>query len=165
MTLPIGSIVASILSSEDFNNNMPHGEHWQLADGHDCGPGELRRTIQNNQYYAALNPGNVAKVPDLRGVFLRGHNSGHIGDRDQRADGKGNTDLTPIGAYQGDDVGPHAHNSRVGYADAGYTGQSVDGGWHGSGGAATDNPAADQDHPRRETRPRSVTVNYFIRVK
>lgn len=161
MTLPVGSIVASILSLEDFNSLMPRGEKWVLADG-DAASGKLQDLIENKPFYRALNIDNKARVPDLRGMFLRGHNSGRRGNESPREDGHQNPQATDMGGIQLDDVGPHVHNYGRGFDDAGRVDRGD--GWYGKASGTTEPPNGDGDHPRAETRPRNVTVNYFIRV-
>jgi hypothetical protein len=157
-TLPVGSIVASILSPSDFAKQMPKGEVWQLADGTPVPQGPLQALIRNSAEYRALNPSNVAHKPDLRGVFLRGKNA----KRNDNMGNPGNVELD-VGSYQSDDVGPHTHGQRVGYPDAG----GADSGdrWHGEAGTQTGNPTTATGYDRLETRPRNVTVYYYIRVK
>jgi hypothetical protein len=172
MSLPIGSIVASILSAEDFQSHMPSGETWRLANADAIPHGPLLNTVTNKAYYKALNVQGVMHLPDLRGVFLRGQNSGHATTSGQdpskkRGDGRGNPADVDVGDYQSDDVGPHIHSQRVGYPDGGYSGSvpAPNGAWHGAASDDTGSPKPDgPDHPRVESRPRSVTVNYFIRV-
>jgi hypothetical protein len=156
MSLPIGSIISSILDPHDFQQMRPHGETWVLANGAQLPAGPLQKLIQNNAYYEAMNPGNVAHSPNLQGVFLRGKNN-------DRADGRGNAagDLK-VGTYQADDVGPHTHGYRVGYENS--TSDSKGKGWNDKTGEHTKDPDPDGDHKREETRPRSVTVNFYLRV-
>ena len=151
MALPVGSIIASILSEPDFKRQTPSGEHWELADGKDVPAGALQTLMRNNAYYKVLNPNNVAKKPDLQGVFLRGKNN-------TRKDGHGtpNNEDLDIGLYQADDVGPHTHESKVGFANYGEPAQGA--GWQGEAWTTT-KPSAGL-----ETRPRNVTVNFYIRV-
>lgn len=153
MALPVGSIIASILRPDDFKAHMPAGEHWELADGTAVPKGTLQSLIQNNAYYKLLNPNNVAKKPNLQGVFLRGKNN----KRDDNKGSPNNQDLE-MGAYQEDDIGPHTHTQTVGYANAAAEHQGD--GWHGQGSTTTGNP----DSGGLETRPRNVTVNFYIRV-
>lgn len=164
MTLPIGSIVASILSAEDFKTVVPAGQKWTLANGDPMPAGPLQHLLSNKSYYKALSKNNVAMLPDLRGMFLRGQNSGHANLSAPRNDGLQNPEHVDVGGYQSDDVGPHIHPQKVGYADAGVVGQAQDGCWHGRAGDSTSPPSPEGGHPRVETRPRNVTVNYFIRI-
>lgn len=163
MTLPVGSIIASILSVDDFAKVMPQGEVWKLANGDAVPHGALLNLMTNKPYYKALEKNNVAITPDLRGIFQRGQNSGYADLSKPRADGHQNPDNVDIGAYQGDDVGPHVHPILTGFQNSGSAGGGG-GVWQGSGGTSSSPPTADATYPRMETRPGNVTVNYFIRV-
>ena len=59
--LPIGTIIASMLESEQFQNIT--GNNWKPADG---------RKVSAKSGYAKLTGNTV--LPDLRGMFLRGLN-------------------------------------------------------------------------------------------
>ncbi|WP_316224969.1 MULTISPECIES: hypothetical protein [unclassified Bradyrhizobium] len=153
MTLPVGSIVPSILNLADFKKQMPSTETWELADGTKLAKNSLAKIIEaGGTDYAALNPGNAPTKPNLNGAFLRG--------RDYSAPtALRNPDgLQPVGTFQTDGVGPHSHPQKVGYANASAMNQGD--GWHGQGGDNTGNP----NNGLPETRPKNVTVNFFIRV-
>jgi len=163
MPLPVGSIVASILSAEDFATVVPHGEVWKLANGEPVPHGALLNLMTNKPYYKSLIKNNVAVTPDLRGVFLRGQNSGHANLSNPRADGHQNPDNVDVGGYQDDDLGPHQHPILTGFQNSGTAGGQGPV-WQGSGGTSSGPPSSDANHTRAETHPRNVTVNYFIRV-
>lgn len=156
---PIGTVIASILQYEEFKALM-RGEQWVIANGGEINPTigrPLISVIQNNNYYSVLNPGNKACVPDLRGIFLRGMNVGRNND-----EGNSDGDIK-VGTYQSDDVGPHVHSAVSGYANSGSADRGD--GRHGDGATNTSGPiAGETNRPRRESRPRNVTVNFYIRV-
>lgn len=158
----VGEIVASILSEQQFYQlNSPN--EWVLADG---------RTIDNNSAYARIANRNV--VPDLRGVFLRGKNY----DRDILT-GNSSGDLD-LGTYEGDAFEDHVHiyqrpaypegrtQRPVNNARAQYEGWDVGDGPKVLAGPDATGDAVNLDRSpdgnAEETRPRSVTVNYFIRI-
>lgn len=136
----LGEIVASMLSTEQFV--ATYGSGWILADG---------RAVPNTEYARYVGP----RVPDLRGIFLRGRNYGR-----PRNEGNAEGDL-PTGHYQSFQISRHAHGTTQMIYD-----NNVDGvdscclrsGDHHNEGRMTAEAGGD------EVRPNSVTVNYFIRV-
>ncbi len=97
VNFPVGTIVSSILPPDKFAKavgdvDLPEPS-WILADG---------RSINGASTYSQLT-GDV-KIPDLRGMFLRGMNEG-------RADGNEDPDRNRIvGQLQMDSFKKHDHN-------------------------------------------------------
>jgi hypothetical protein len=138
----VGDVVTSMLSPEDFAK--AHGPGWVLAEG------------QSAQGTAWARLTRKLNVPDLRGVFLRGKNH-------KRSDKTGNPsgDL-PLGAYQSDAFQKHRHNldpRTLNYDGSGSHSLDVREGTT-LGRTSETEFAGDQS----ETRPRSVTINFFIKV-
>lgn len=155
--LPIGTILTSILDKKHFPCTV--GGTWALAAGGKVATRTKFAILvrQNLTVYAPLVRGNDIYVPDLRGVFLRGKNY-------DRALNEGNVDGDlALGSQQGDDIGQHRHPYIRGYADAGVMGSAGDGNWHGTAGGITAGVESD-GFKRAETRPRNVTVNFYIRI-
>jgi hypothetical protein len=93
--------------------------------------------------------GNV-RVPDLRGLFLRGKDNARSG-------GSGNPDGdVPIGRYQADEIASHSHSF-----GSSYRGSESHSGGQGRYEVATDWTGFTGG---AETRPRNVTINYFVRI-
>lgn len=159
--LPVGSIVASILSVTDFLKNVARGETWQQADGTAlAATTALGKIIHGGGAdYDELRTANntEALTPNLNGVFLRGR------DYSQPANLRNPEGSLKPGHLQLDDVGPHKHNTQIGYQNANSPGAGSPV-WQGSASAESDNPNGVAGHPRAETRPKNVTVNFFIRV-
>lgn len=137
--IPTGTIVAY------YGDKVPKG--WMLCDG---------STIPSD--FEELRKVAGEKVPDLRGMFLRGVNSGRI-------DGKGDTETDrKIGSFQDDLLRKHSHAFTLqgaagnkafvnrepawGYDD-----------WHGA--ASTANTS---EQGGTETRPKNVAVNFIIKL-
>jgi hypothetical protein len=142
--LPIGTILPSMLGPNLFAAIVgdPEGSKWVLADG--------RPVDKESEYYKNLS---AKKVPDLRGVFLRGLDKG--GKRDP--DGKNRK----AGDLQEDAFKKHRH----GYPTAGGTKKKE---WRGSGKIKVSLAFHQQgfvniegDH---ETRPKNVAVYYYIKI-
>ena len=136
-SLPVGTVVASMLEKDQFEKAA--GKSWVLAAGQEV----------KDSKYAKLT--GKTTVPDLRGMFLRGANQ-------DRNDAMQNPEAKALGDYQEDSFKAHFHGGitvpsgndggRSGRQDALY-GKNSD--HTGEAGGA-------------ETRPRNVTVNYFIKI-
>ena len=152
MTLPVGSIVASVLTPQDFKKFVGSSEIWELADGTKLGGNALAKIVAVGGEYATLNPNNIPTKPNLMGVFLRGRDYAE-GPNLRNPDGKVN-----VGTYQGDQVIAHSHgHPRPGGDDGSREGGGRDG-WYSHSANQTENFGGP------ETRPRNVTVNFYIRV-
>lgn len=151
--LPIGSIVASILTVADFKKHVLAAETWELADGTALAAGALKTAIEaGGAEYAALNPANVPIKPNLNGAFLRGRDYATTAAQFRNPDGK-----TLVGTFQPDDFKSHHHPTHV-PASIGGDRTSRGDAWYGDGGQNTG------DFGGTETRPKNATVNFFIRI-
>jgi hypothetical protein len=140
--LPVGSVVASMLTEAQFQDEASDG--WVIADG---------RNVSASAY--ALLTG-FTTAPDLRGVFIRGKN-------DARSSATGNSGGDKaLGTYEADQFAAHTHPYLYRVPNAGSGGSD--------GGGDTDRALSDINSDTSsagtgtETRPRSVTINYFIRI-
>ena len=136
----LGEVVASMLDATQFA--QVNGSGWVLADG---------RAVPDTVYARMVAP----NVPDMRGIYLRGRSYG----RESRT-GNAEGDL-PVGTYQSDLIARHAHSTvqMIGNnAIDGVDSTTIHSGEHHNEARLTGEFGGD------ETRPRSVTVNYFIRV-
>lgn len=110
------------------------------------------------------------QLPDLRGRFLRGLDSGAGNDPDasSRTDADGvNTQGDVVGSYQEDAFQGHWHNILAGLSGGNYVSKSNGGTGSGSSFNAGRDPISDGTNgdPRisSETRPKNVYVNYIIK--
>jgi hypothetical protein len=150
--LPVGSIIPSLLNVSEFAKEAGDpstfdlsASKWTLADGKSV-PGT---------HYAELT-GN-APLPDLRGVFLRGKNNG-------RTDGRGNSQELNLGDFQDDQFQDHVHEyNRGGVTQGGSELYAMPGNTNGGVPRAPTNYIIQGKHGD-ETRPRNVTVNYYVRI-
>jgi hypothetical protein len=135
LSLPIGSIVASMLAEEKFQEI--NGDDWVLADG---------RESSTEYFNATAN----ANIPDLRGMFLRGLNAG-------RDDGNEDPNTSRVaGDFQVDEFKSHRHLENLATGSGGaYSG----GTWGTVYTNYTDFTGG------AETRPRNMAVYWFIKVK
>lgn len=101
-------------------------------------------------------------LPDLRGEFLRGVDSGAGNDPDaaSRTDRGDGTTGDNVGTKQDGEVGPHRHGTDVqGVNESNWDGANSRGGNQVSGRART------TENTGSETRPRNVGVLFYILAK
>ena len=170
--LPVGTIIASVLEPKIFlaegNNNK-----WHLADNSAAPIGSKYADIINN-----ANINSSTRLPDLRGVFLRGLNVDR-NDGKQDLDGGSRVagDFQPystalpnskfIGAAGQAGQHQHTYDKARGY-DSG-TGNHARA--KPSGASGTTNPSGNHVHSVEitsggdvETRPNNVSVYYYIKI-
>lgn len=136
----VGEIVSTMLSKEEFIKQNGT-DYWMLADG---------SPVPENSSYKKLI-GNT--TPDLRGVFLRGKNY----DRPTSVGNpEGNLDL---GSYRDDMFAKHNHEFGISTVTANYNRAML----YRSEATPTLKTKSG-DAGGIETRPRNVTVNYFIKI-
>lgn len=143
----IGQVITSVLDSTTFFYKFSRDE-WMLANGQAVPVS----AVDFRKMYGA-------NVPDLRGVFIRGKNYSR---NDEYKNPSG--DL-PNGYKQTDEIQSHAHlfySTLIGYGFGG----------HGGGDNNTvisADPAkpsnATQSSTGAETRPKNVTLSYYIRIR
>lgn len=170
--IPVGTIIASSLTKKQFFEHHSK-KYWALADGSSIG--------QNYKYFDITNNANV---PDLRGVFLRGKDHGRRLTDDLPL-GEYQDDIVDLDSinfkttkyikqnHNGKDTVPQ-QTRRAGYvkkdiSEIDFKNIGITGFGHSSGKSkSTDLPKhnhiveayGDGD----ETRPKNVTVNYFIKI-
>lgn len=143
-TVPVGTIIASYLSKQQMKGT--YGDEWVLANGDDVST--------KSQFFKITGK---TKLPDLRGMFIRGLNEG-------RNDGK--QDPQPnrtAGDYQEDAFKEHHHKLIWHHRS-----------FHGAGGPGippVDEPGKDQPDTTKkpkeggdETRPKNVAVYFYIKI-
>ena len=145
--VPVGTIVASMLTPAEFASQSgdpkefdPSVSRWSLADGRDVTRAKFRA--------AALSD----RVPDLRGMFLRGMN---VGRRDGKEDPD---DKREVGHLQDDELKSHAHP--LGFGRHGLQ--------NGKGDVDLEINGSPQESTLavggKETRPRNVAVYYYVKI-
>jgi hypothetical protein len=162
--LPIGSIVASYLDYKTFcilNDQDPglsEKSVWFPCDG---------RKLPNKCKYARSG---AQFTPDLRGLFLRGLNEmipGNQGAPELNPDQE-NKEEQGVGRLQKDSVGTHGHSlvtrtpANAGSSDA----ISLEGAdaVAGHNGKTTTTGRHVTAHPGLETRPKNVSLFYYIKI-
>lgn len=172
MSLPVGTVVYSMLDEGQFQAEMAHtgaGETWVLADG--------RNVAGQNTRYESVTHTSV--LPNLCGVFVRGKNNG-------RRDGFENPDgEVAAGAPTMDRFKSHSHGGSTGtdspdhsHGFGGYpygisyggdnTGQNLgvqpNGFYRQTDGANARHTHTIAADGAAETSPKSITLNAFIRI-
>lgn len=155
---PIGKIVASLLKPKFFMETVcqkpmlnPRRNVWALADG---------SNVLGSAYATWIGP----KLPDLRGVFLRG-----LDDMDTF---KGPANIDPYssenngkkrkaGSFQEDKIGKHKHRISTRTADTGIGGPKLP---YRRGGTSGEWWSEDNPDASIETRPKNVAVYYYIKI-
>ena len=170
--LPVGTIIASVLKPRVFLDGRR--DKWHLADASSIPEGELSRLVKQH----GLKIPDDSRLPDLRGMFLRGQNDG-------RVDGKGDPqEKRQVGSYQSAATGQpstpftgkarfsgkhqHGFNAAIAYMsgpDKGHERAKP------SGRKGTTEPADPHEHSVSitgggdvETRPGNVSVYFYIKV-
>lgn len=159
--LPIGTILTSILDVQHFPCTV--AGTWIVANGRVLLPDQRLESIirMNLGVYAALVDVTKNKIhaPNLQGVFLRGR------DYTNDKDGKGNPDTVRLGEYQPDGLKAHTHVLAKTYPNLPHApDRDADRRTLGSVGWGGYPDAVSLPEGGRETRPRNVTVNFYIRV-
>jgi hypothetical protein len=155
---PAGAIIP-FGGNED---KIPDG--WLLCDGTSYGAVDYADLFDAIGYNWGTTDPDTFRVPDLRGVFLRGVNGGiSDGFADPNTDARvsrytgGNIGNT-VGSYQADQFKSHSHTYKNTLMIIG------NGGYHGGGsyGGASQNPPVNNTGGD-ETRPMNAYVNYIIK--
>ena len=99
--IPVGTIVASVLSPKDFLEH--YGNNWVVADGSEVGT--------DTKYYKITGK---RKIPDIRGRFLRGMNLNiEIDPQKDREVGDHQNDSTKIPDSLSISEGSHTHTAEI----------------------------------------------------
>jgi len=154
--IPVGAIVASVLDYQQFlkangldqldNSNMKIAP-WVPCDGR----------ILSVSRYAEYSGG---KVPDLRGVFLRGINDYGVAFATVTTvpDQQKNPENKLAGEFQLDMFKAHDHGITTYYDKIPRTGGTTSDIWR------NDRPTRTSMEGGAETRPKNVTVYYYIKI-
>jgi hypothetical protein len=173
--LPIGTIIASYLTFEQFNavtsNNTNCPNNVWLARCSKWSPADGRSVVGSKLADFPLPLQGI--VPDLRGVFLRGLNqfdpNSPVAQDSSRNDPDKNRNLA--GSYQRDEFQGHRHNYEIGsntpdtVSDGAFkAGTGID--RYNGGRIQGPVELKGNDTPRFgvETRPKNVAVYYYIRI-
>jgi hypothetical protein len=139
---PVGTVIASYLSPQQMKDN--YGAEWVLANGDDVSTKTAFYTITGK-----------TKLPDLRGMFIRGLNGNR---NDEKQDPDGNNRV--VGDYQADDFQKHNHT----IATAGVWGRSFKG-EDGSTKTAYKMDGYTGEKGGEETRSRNIALYYYIKIR
>ena len=145
--------------------NFLESQGWMLCNGRWLSKGTYPELFAVIGTLYGENSGQEAfRIPDYRGLFLRGYDAGAGMDpqADERLGPTGSLPFNVVGSLQCDAFQDHTHNydiaSPAGISSSG-TAASVS---TGSQATSLSNPPA-LSGP--ETRPRNVSVNYIIKFR
>lgn len=152
--MPVGTIIASYLDVEHFylatkNNERSPGGTWTAAKSKWC-PAD-GRVVPGSLF---LEIASQDRVPDLRGMFLRGLNVMEPVPQVSLSPDRSDPENRAVGSYQADEIKTHRH----GYREPDGGGGSVQRGGMGLEPKITDPTGGS------ETRPKNVAVYYYIRI-
>lgn len=175
-SIPIGTIISSLLPYEAFMevNKFKKTSNLKLLTWAPCDGRVIASSL-----FAENGGGNEA--PDLRGVFLRGINDFQVPGGGPIKNERLNPALMIAGQFQPDALQEHAHNFRManGYDRRGQVdviSSAIHPGGNGDTGLYTPNnghskmklsPSPNANSPLNydiETRPKNVTVYYYIKI-
>ncbi len=140
-SFPVGTVVASYLTPQQMKEHF--GDEWVLA---------LGQVVSTKTAFYTIT--GKTKLPDLRGMFIRGLNAGR---NDGKQDPAGNDRV--VGDYQADAFQAHTHAIRV------------DGIWHRSFQGENGSPKTGYEASGLtgatggpETRAKNIALYYYIKV-
>ena len=150
----IGEIVTSILKKSDFQNL--YGPDWELLDGGIVEQVELLAYLPPE----LQNTNGKTYLPDARGKFIRMHNNGAIGGEYDSNENR------QLGSYQSDTFASHEHDQHERLAGSNCCKEGK--AW----GDIFVNPSRQRqkmpfqtgETGGKETRPKNIAMNFFIRV-
>jgi hypothetical protein len=150
--LPVGTVVASMLTQTQFNAQVGSG-NWKLADG---------SSSAGTTYQAVTG---FSTLPDLRSVFLRGKDNGRgLNPNGDLALGTFTSDVFASHNHGVNDPG-HFHNyDAFRTSGAGATGQAFPSSGNNMTTTTNTTGISIAAAGGNETAPKTVTINYFIRV-
>jgi hypothetical protein len=152
---PVGAVIAAMLTETQFQQQC--GPEWVLADG---------RSATGTRYNSITGS---STIPDLRGVFLRGkNNSRSDGNQDPAGE-------QTLGTYESDQNKAHTHftvydgieNTSFGTGTPiakQRTGSTADANYNLGGQTNTANIGLTTSDGGNDSRPRSVVINWFIKI-
>ena len=148
--------------------NRLEAQGWMLCDGRYLSTTaypELYAVLGNLYGSKISGSDSLFAIPDYRGLFLRGFDSGAGMDPDaaNRTDPTGNHVANTVGSLQCDAFQKHTHNYSI-------TQQLATPAESGNAASVTSTSTAttDPNGPARttsETRPKNVAVNYIIKFR
>lgn len=172
--LPVGTVISSTLDFSAFsavtkNNDANAGGNFWTAVYSKWAPADGRQVL-GSAYARAVS---VNSVPDLRGVFIRGLN---VFDPSETSHNGRDPDSRTVGSYQGDQFAAHDHGGgNHHHATALQNGAAPQ-----YGGIIVRKPGSDfagnpeavttdsgtiiQSQGGPETRPRNVSLFFYIRI-
>ena len=167
MTVPIGTMMAYAGDANYVNTQEElQNQGWLICNGDEY-PTEsypdLYTLIQN--YYGTPTDDQKFKVPDLRGLFVRGIDNGRGEDPDAESRisyPSGGNSGDKVGSYQVDAFKQHSHEMQF---NDGAQAEGSDGGRKGKYQGDYNPSMKTQSVGGNETRPKNIYVYWIIKAK
>lgn len=173
--VPVGTIIASYLTFEELNSTIENTRNkngiWKSSESA-WAPADGRSVSENSRFYELTKS---AKLPDLRGVFLRGLNQFDLNehfligdvqkDPENRKRGHFQTDALKIHDHPIEDPG-HAHKYNESSEAKGSSGKGGN-----DMGLSKNSSSKDSTNIKvksigddKESRPKNVAIYYYIKI-
>jgi hypothetical protein len=163
---PVGSIICSFLDFDQFNlltrnNELGAGNLWTSAKSK-WSPAD-GRPVPKSRYETISSQSNV---PDLRGLFLRGLNQFDYREQTVVKPERMNPDQLKVGDFQGDAFIEHTHDiaNALGPFGSLTAGSNIGQGDTRTSGELNKNAIKPAGVGNKETRPKNISVYYYIRI-
>ncbi|MEO5646532.1 MAG: hypothetical protein ABIQ91_03590 [Candidatus Paceibacterota bacterium] len=165
-TTPIGTVIASVVDFETFSAKTknfgtlrifsPIKSKWAPCDG---------RNVVGSKYQIYWSGNLGSKLPDLRGLFLRGLNKFAM---DEKTSGVTESSQNPDEpstkfSVQKDMVGAHTHLATINTSVVIRT-KGAGSGDSGDQTAPINPTITIKENNGKETRPKNISVYYYIRI-
>lgn len=167
---PVGTIVSSFLSVDQFyeatkSNERSPGNKWTSAKSKWC-PAD-GRPVPDSLFQKITS---VRKVPDLRGMFLRGLNVMDSVPQVPLDPDDSDPEDRKVGSYQSDEIKMHTHelqNAKFKYLEP-HISDQVQGGNYAHRPFPAEANIKTKEYGEnlsgKETRPKNIAVYYYIRI-
>ncbi len=159
----IGSVISSFLDYKTlsilYGQNAEFSSYrskWAPADGRNV----------DGSIYSFLNS-NSNNVPDMRGLFVRGANDLGVIGVDPVSKNRRNPQNSIVEGFQPDGIKKHSHNANMNLGAeplAGGARSQRAAGSHGTTSPDWVSIGLVQSFGGEETRPKNITVYYYIRI-
>lgn len=149
-----GEIVVSLLKPDSFREK--YGPIWVLMDG-----GTDLKSVLENYPDVTLADLEMDTIPDARGRFLRMHNGDMSCEKDQPCEF--NPDNTPLGGLQNDALKFHVVDHPQAGAPFNVGGPNNAASWYDYNNGRPP-PPGKRYGEAHESRPKNVTVNFYLKV-
>lgn len=144
---PVGFVKAD---GSEYSRAL-YADLWQAARGNAV---DDETWQEQKSFFSTGDGATTFRVPDLRGMFLRGYDNAMQVDKDAESRVGGNV----VGSYQADEFKKHNHGGGIGVYNLD---NQVS---YGQGGGHLHNKNGIEENGGTETRPKNVAVHWLFKV-